>query len=358
MPPNQSVPEFPGLSKGHGALASESCSWRNFAVVSTKSPWKLAQPLLARQPMRVVLVESLERDRLDGLASDLGGILRIVGIGSGTAMDAAKYIAKKNGMLLSQVPTTCSNNACFTRTAGVQHGGRRVAERLAPVPDQIVVDYELMSRAPPRLNRAGLAEILCSHTSLKDWELGRAAGIYEWDENLERFTRGELRALEQLAPAIGSDDIDAFVALLDAGARLAPFFISHPGVRFNGGSEHLFAWCLDECVGRRLIHGEAVSLGTVLMAYLQDNEPNWVIKILMLSRVAFMPDDIGVTWKQVEDTVMQLPEYAERAPKYYPYTSVNEFVSADNSGLAELAERFAVARESLIREVARHSQGI
>jgi len=79
-----------------------------------------------------------------------------------------------------------------------------IPEREVPLPAQIVLDYDLLRSAPNRMNRAGAAEILCSHTALFDWCLAHAAGKdVQWDDDLERTTRKELAELEDHAPAIG-----------------------------------------------------------------------------------------------------------------------------------------------------------
>src|SRR5262245_49245008 len=90
MSSTQQTPRFPELSKGSGALSRLSASWSDFAVVTTNSPWKLAEPMLSTRPARVVRVETLERDRLDTLAEGLKGGWRIVGMRSGPAGDGAQ----------------------------------------------------------------------------------------------------------------------------------------------------------------------------------------------------------------------------------------------------------------------------
>jgi len=75
------------------------------------------------------------------------------------------------------------------------------------------------------MNRAGAAEILCSHTALFDWQLAREAGVdVQFDENLRRSTQEELDRLDDYASAIGADNIDAFVEIIEVGAKFARGF--------------------------------------------------------------------------------------------------------------------------------------
>ena len=332
----------PKLEKGAQALKCGSAGWKNFALVTTHSPWSLARSRMP-EPAQVVFIDSLERKDLTKHAEQLRGLDLLVGLGSGRAMDAAKFLAKITGIKLAQVLSTSSNNACFTRTAWTFERGARVPERETPIPQQLILDFDLLRQAPSRMNRAGAAEILCSHTALFDWKIAHQAGIdTQWDDELEHFARDELKALRHQAPAIGADQLDAFVGIIDVGAKFAKGFTTHPKARFNGGSEHIFSWALEEHSGKRLIHGEAVSLGILLMAHIQGNDPEGAAGVIQAARIGFKPEQLGVTWQDVEATMAGLPAYATRVPWY---TLLNEFAKRGEEGSRDLANRFATARD-------------
>jgi glycerol-1-phosphate dehydrogenase [NAD(P)+] len=251
---------WPALDKGNGALKAAAAGWHNFAVVTTASPWALTKPHMP-EPRMVVTATDLKRHTLEALRERVRGTDMIVGIGSGLSMDTAKFLAKAENAELAQVLTTSSNNACFTRTAWTFEGDARIPERDVPIPRQLILDYDLLAKAPARMNRAGAAEILCSHTALFDWQIADKAGVdVQWDEGLRRSTQAELTRLDDYAAAIGSDDLNAFVEIIEVGAKFAQGFTEYPKARFNGGSEHVLAWALEEQSGTRLIHGEAVTL--------------------------------------------------------------------------------------------------
>ncbi len=267
----------------------------------------LATPLAC-----VVLVEDNTRDALEACAARLKSYPVVVGLGGGLAMDAAKYVARANGQILIQVPSAASNNACFTRTAWYTSDGLRQPARDCPIPDAIVVDPKLIAAAPPRMNRAGLAEILCSHTALFDWRLGRDAGRdVAWDDAILAFTEGELSAIDDLAAKVAADDIGGFLAIIEACARFAPHFTTHPRARFNACSEHLFAWALEQCAGRRILHGDAVSLGILVMSSMQENAPERAADIIEAARLPAHPCDIGLTWDEVRAAVRMMPAIAK-----------------------------------------------
>lgn len=334
--------EWPKLRRHAGALHEASQNWPDFTVVTTPSPWRIAEPMLCRRPARVVTVPSLRRADLNaGLAAAAGSAL-IVGIGAGTTMDAAKYIASHLGARLIQAPSTAANNAPFTRACWVLEPTGRRGERPTPIPEAIVADPALIGQAPPALNAAGIMEILCSHTALFDWDLAHRAGRdVDWNDGLRDFALGELAALDKLAPAIGAGDVDAYLDVLEADARFAPGFTNFPHARFNSASEHLFGWALEAETGRRLIHGETVSLGILLMAYLQGNRPDWAARITRVARVPFQPRDIGVTWDEVARTCAAMPQFAHAMSWY----SIVDDLAARDPSLTLFHDRCAAAMD-------------
>jgi glycerol-1-phosphate dehydrogenase [NAD(P)+] len=337
---------WPAIEKGDGALKKASSAWRDFCVVTTHSPWALAKDSMP-EPRAKIFATDLKRSTLEELRDQTGEAQMIVGLGSGIAMDTAKFLAKANGAELAQVLSTSSNNACFTRTAWTFEGDRRVPERDVPIPQALVLDYGLLRQAPARMNKAGAAEILCSHTALFDWRLAHRAGVdVQWDDDLLQSTRAELKRLSAYASAIGRGELDAFVEIIEVGAKFAAGFTTHPKARFNGGSEHVLAWSLEQMSGARLIHGEAVSLAILLMAHIQDNEPEQAAEIIRAAQIAYRPEDLGISWPIVERIVMQLPDYATRVPWH---TIITEFGQRGEEGRRELADRFGAAKDFVQR---------
>jgi glycerol-1-phosphate dehydrogenase [NAD(P)+] len=336
---------WPALETEPDALARASRGWSDFVVLTTASPWKSARSMLAVTPDRVLMVEGLDRRHLDRRSADARNLGLVVGIGSGVVMEAAKYVAKATGARLIQVPSTVSNNACFTCGAWTLVDGTRVIERGIPIPDRIILDPDLVAAAPARLNRAGLAEILCSHTALHDWHLGHTAGRdVDWDDELAQAARAELAALVSIAPLVGAGCAEGFRAIFEAGARFAPGFMSHPRARFNAGSEHLFAWALETRARRPTLHGEAVSLGVLLLSVVQNNHPDWAADIVRAARIAYLPEDIGVTWADVEDAFNYLGNFA----KTFPWYTVIDHIAAGEAAAWPGAAHFAKARNFVL----------
>jgi glycerol dehydrogenase-like iron-containing ADH family enzyme len=76
---------------------------------------------------------------------------------------------------LVQIPTITSVDAGFTDAIGVRSEGR-VRYVGTIVPEEVVLDIELIRSAPARLNRAGIGDVLSCHTGLHDWRAAVGAG--------------------------------------------------------------------------------------------------------------------------------------------------------------------------------------
>jgi hypothetical protein len=118
-----------------------------------------------------------------------------------------------------------------------------------------------------------------------------------------------------------------------------PTFLRLPRARFNAASEHLPAWCLEERTGRRLLHGEIVCFGVLLMAHLQENAPEVAAATIRAAGVPVQPAAIDTTWAEVEAALLALPEYARDV---VPWHTV---VDHDANHLARLGMLFIACRD-------------
>jgi len=100
------------------------------------------------------------------------------------------------------------------------------------------------------------------------------------------------------------------------------------------------AW-VEERTGRRLLHGEIVSLGVLIMAHLQENAPEAAAATVRAAGVAVQPAAIGTCWAEVEAAVLALPEYARDVVPWY--TVVDALVEGDPAR-TRLRRRFREAQ--------------
>ena len=132
-------------------------------VIAHPEPWASLQPDFGSEPAAVVLVEGLDRSYLEGLVRDLpaGPIL---GLGGGSAMDAAKWVHWRRGVPLWQVPSLPSVDAAFTHMVAVRDE-TGVHYSADAIPEMVFVDFDLMREAPAHLLRGGIGDVLSCHTA-------------------------------------------------------------------------------------------------------------------------------------------------------------------------------------------------
>jgi glycerol dehydrogenase-like iron-containing ADH family enzyme len=241
-------------------------------VITQPEPWASLEPTFGVEPAAVVFVEGLERESLERLVRDLpsGPIL---GIGGGSAMDAAKWVHWRRGVPLWQVPSLPSVNACFTHMVavrdetGVHYSGDAV-------PDMVFVDFDLMREAPAHLLRGGIGDVFTCHTARWDWEYAVARGHDPaWDDHAAAESLRIVAELHDLAPAIRERTDDGIEGLMELHRVIGKMCDDYGHSRFEEGSEHFFAYCFEFVNGHTIMHGELGSLGVLILSAPQGNRP-------------------------------------------------------------------------------------
>ena len=202
----------------------------------------------------------------------------VIGMGGGRSIDAAKAVALKRGLPVVTVPTAASNDSPTSRIFVMyrQDGVLDRVERLPRNPEAVIVDTELLVRAPPSLLRAGIGDGLT-----KRFE---AEGCASVDGITPQGTR-PLRTPTAIA-ALGFETLLAHApqALADANAgRLTPAFeavveavILMSGLGFeNGGlslAHSLTRGFTREAAMAHTPHGEQVAFGLLVQLRLTPGE--------------------------------------------------------------------------------------
>jgi glycerol dehydrogenase-like iron-containing ADH family enzyme len=286
-------------------------------VITQPEPWALVEPQFGAAPVSVTMIPGLERDELERLVSELPPASSVVGIGGGTAMDAAKWIHWRRGIPLFQVPTLPSVNACFTHMTAVREAGG-VHYYGDAIPEMVFVDFDLMRAAPPFMIRSGIGDVIGCHTGPWDWQYAVSRGHPPlWDAWLAGESARIIGLLNELAPGIKNGSDIGLRGLMELHRLTAKYCDDYQHGRFVEGSEHFFAYCLEHVTGRSFLHGEIVSLGACLMSTLQGNRPELVRDVLVRGGVRFRPQEIGVSWDEVDTTLRALKGFVTQQGLWY-----------------------------------------
>lgn len=263
-------------------------------------------------PVRVIRSWDMDMGHLESLLDGEPEGESVVGIGGGSALDTAKFVAWKTGKKLIQIPTITSVDAGFTDAVGVRVDGNvRYVGNV--VPETVILDVELVRSAPPRLNRAGIGDILSCLTGLWDWRLasGRGEGV-AWDEPLARLGRTLLDELEAHAGEVRAVTPDAVRWMASTYRRIGAGCRKAGHSRFEEGSEHFLAYCYEYLTGDHQVHGELVSMSVVAMATLQREGADRAARIVAGAGTRAHPLELGIDREAFVRSVLALPGYVRR----------------------------------------------
>lgn len=312
----------PDLRIGRGILAPHIAALPGrYLLVSQPEPLAAADPAIAAGALAVVRVGSLAAADLEAQAASLPAADRVVGLGGGMCMDAAKSLAWRRGIPLVLAPSIVSVDAPVTNTFAVRSGGSVVYEGFV-VAESIVADLELIARAPARFNRAGVGDLLSIHTGRFDWALGARAGRIAFDHAIDAAAAAALEATYALADDVAAVTDHALATILRRYADVNTLLlrVGHAGP--EEGSEHYFAYHAEAVTGRSFVHGELIGLGTALMAELQGNDAARVRTFLRRAGVAWRPAELGLDRATLERILAGLPAFVRHAG--LPYSIIDE----------------------------------
>ena len=229
----------------------------------------------------------------------------------GRALDHAKLVADRKGKPLVQVPTVVS-------TGAIIHGfvadwdGRKIIGQLTVVNcEYVLVDYDVVLRAPERLNTAGLGDVLCGYAGLSEWRRAAALGktgpvedaktenaLALYDHIVTEFPK-TLDENGELTPASVKEIMNAVQARDDALVKddRAP------------GADHAFCFVVEIAADKYWIHGEMCALGAVIIAWRTEQNPETLIGWLDKCKVRWRPRDVEITREELGAGIAVWPQW-------------------------------------------------
>lgn len=281
------------LTIGAGAATDRLQRLRGHAVCTMPAPWALVAAAAAA-PLHLVMATGLERADLEAIAAAIPAEVRVaVGVGAGTALETAKFVAAARGLELLQIPTAVSSDAAFDTACRYRERGapRRGGEVVA---DEVVVDPLIVRQAPPGLNRAGTGDLLACHTAVYDWRLAvRRGSGPAWEAEVAADALRLLDDLERDLADIAAVTSEGIDRLAHAHRALAALRERADG-RAVEGSEHALAEAIERLAARRFVHGRLIALCTLAIAHLQGNDPDRAARIVAGSMIDAAPAPMGI----------------------------------------------------------------
>ncbi len=285
---------------------------RPVALYTSGPAWEVVGPLLQLPEVwRAVPDEATEASFVEHARSIPSEAQVIYAVGGGLAVDAAKIAMRDRGLSLVCVPTALSVDAFLTPASGIRRDGC-VFYLETGAPNMVILDYEVLAAAPSWVRAAGLGDVLSIATGLWDWEFAQREDHQAPGQEYQAWAAGIARHLLDeaivIAEGAGRGDHAALARLLDLLA-LEVQLCNHIGhSRPEEGSEHIFAYSVENLTGHGLPHGDLVGPGIVGIAAAQGLDVAPLRHALEAGGARLHT----IESSHVEQTISHLSEYAER----------------------------------------------
>jgi glycerol-1-phosphate dehydrogenase [NAD(P)+] len=232
----------------------------------------------------------------------------VYALGGGLAVDGAKYVAARRGIPLVSLPTAISVDAFWTWASGYRERGCVRYVETTP-PERTVIDWDVLKAAPEHVRAAGICDVLSIATGCFDWMYAHQRGmnppqtpyISHVFDGAQAILRGALACAEEA----GRGEPEGLKELIDALALEVQLcnLIGHS--RPEEGSEHYFAYSVENVMGKGLPHGDLVGPGILLLAHIQGQDVAPLRTALEACKIPLrsIPRDVCV------ETLRQLPAY-------------------------------------------------
>lgn len=283
------------------------------ALLITSLPaWNAVQASLGGINILVTLeVREAHTAHWDALQAQIGAQEPeiVYAVGGGLVADAAKYLAAKLNLPLVSLPTALSVDAFITAASGIRRDGC-VYYIDTKVPETLILDLDTIARAPVSIRAAGITDVMSIATGAWDWQFAHqrhqnppGMEFVSWVyANAQSIFSGVLDCAE----AAGHGDRDGLKTLYDCLAMEVQLCNQVGHSRPEEGSEHYFAYSVENLVGHGLPHGDLVGPGIMIMARFQGQATAPFEAALRACHIPLNRIPAAV----IEQTLNELPAYA------------------------------------------------
>ncbi len=191
----------------------------------------------------------------------------VLAVGSGTLNDMAKSVATILNIESGVLATAPSMDGYCSKGAALMRGGMKVTDTVN-TPSDILIDLDIVCKAPKIMTAAGFGDIVGKYTCLTDWKMANAVKGEEINQKafamMEDALNSCVNSYDELTSYTGDAVAKLMNALVVAGLSMAECGNSRPA----SGSEHHMSHFLEMDFVKRgekiPMHGIKVAIGCMI----------------------------------------------------------------------------------------------
>lgn len=278
------------------------------ALVTSQAAWDAVKDLLHLPIVWQVDVQRATTEYWESLMEDFKGEV-IYAVGGGLPADTAKYIGMKKELKVVCLPTALSVDAFTAWSSGVRVKGC-VEYITTKIVDELVIDFDVIANAPPFIRAAAICDLLSIATGRWDWKFSEEKGKNPPEQKfipyIDRMAESILQGTINCAEAAGKGAKDGLKQLLDCVILETKMLNQIGHARPEEGSEHYFAYLVENFTGPGHPHANLVCPGILVMAAIQGQNIADLKRTMQHCSIPLntIPHDT------IKETLKQLPQYS------------------------------------------------
>lgn len=295
----------PGIAQKKVVIVTESVLLEIFkdCLAEMQRDFKESEIYIVEQGMFDTAVELAKYACMNGIAV-------IIGFGGGKVLDIAKYAAFVSKAMYLCLPTTLSNDSLASPVAVLGTEGNSRQTFGCKIPSGIIVDINVIMKAPEIQLKSGIGDTISKYTALYDWRLD--AKHHGGNVNDFAYMISDMALTSLCYHEEKSLKSQSFIKVLTQALVMGGLAMEISGSsRPSSGSEHLFCHSLEENYKEiKITHGLAVAMGSIPAAVFQKRRHTGkLIHLMKAHQIDINPKNYGITkeifigaWQRASET--------------------------------------------------------
>lgn len=274
-------------------------------LITSPSALKIAKPFLTGiNFVETIFISNSRQDYVDAIRLKAKTVSTAYLVGAGQVNDIGRYLAYKWNLETVSIPTAITADAFLVDCTGLRKNNcvNYIPSKKA---DKVILDWQLLKKAPWKINVSGCGDVLSIFTGLNDWHQAND----NYDPSVTIMSQAILNGLLSQVKMIKHQSQKGLETIVNCLAMEVQLCYLYGNSRPEEGGEHFFAYCaenkLDHC-----LHGEIVGFGILLTGFLQGQNINPVKNFMDKIKMNYLPN--GITQKIIIETLIELPAYVKK----------------------------------------------